>query len=165
MGAVQAPKESLHWKSTLAEKSLAVPGELNLHQWRAGSVLYQLTYIPIPKTGTWFFFFLNLALHSFFFSFSFSFWKCFHGWLTCTLFVPSTVTNGMVYTCDIVLEIHMQGLSEANHYAQTQRGQHDKFCHDHHRLWHKNLNEVISFSLLIQLCNRFSSPAWQGVVT
>ena len=43
---VWTPKESLHWKLTLGEKSLAAPEELNLSPCHAGPVLYQLIYIP-----------------------------------------------------------------------------------------------------------------------
>ena len=48
MGAVQAPKESLHWKSTLAEKSHAAPGSKICVSSMLDPILNQLSYISTP---------------------------------------------------------------------------------------------------------------------
>ena len=49
-GGVRTPWESLHWKLTLGEKSLAALGNRTcLNQRHAGLPLYQLSYIPTPN--------------------------------------------------------------------------------------------------------------------
>ena len=48
LGGARTPKESLHRKLTLGEKSLAAPEKSNLPQRHDGPMIYQLSYSPSP---------------------------------------------------------------------------------------------------------------------